>query len=265
MFLRLRKAVRAGTPTVYSTAALASQGLDKLCGMLLPTVPGREAAVLDAIGATADSDDTMAAPARARPARCASRVRSSWPASGWPRCRARCRRRCGWPSAPAPAWPGSRARAGERGAIEAGALPSLLPGGRAVTDPAARAEVARAWGVGSLPASTGRDTGEILDAAATGQLSALLVAGVDPADLPDPAAALAALAAASFVVSLELRVSAVTDRADVVFPVAAVAEKAGTFVNWEGRPGPSGPRFASPRSGPTCRSWPPWPTRWTCT
>src|SRR5947209_14677548 len=38
-----------------------------------------------------------------------------------------------------------------------------------------------------------------------------------------------------FVVSLELRASAVTDRADVVFPVAAVAEKAGTFVNWEGR------------------------------
>jgi len=29
----------------------------------------------------------------------------------------------------------------------------------------------------------------------------------------------------------------VTDRADVVFPVAAVAEKPGTFVNWEGRGG----------------------------
>jgi NADH-quinone oxidoreductase subunit G len=40
-----------------------------------------------------------------------------------------------------------------------------------------------------------------------------------------------------FVVSLELRASAVTDRADVVLPVATVAEKAGTFVNWEGRPG----------------------------
>jgi NADH-quinone oxidoreductase subunit G len=137
-------------------------------------------------------------------------------------------------------------RAGERGAVEAGALPSLLPGGRAVTDPAARAEVARAWGVASLPADPGRDTGEILDAAAAGQLSALLVAGVDPADLPDPAAALGALEAASFVVSLELRVSAVTDRADVVFPVAAVAEKAGTFVNWEGRPGTFGAALRVP-------------------
>ena len=36
-------------------------------------------------------------------------------------------------------------------------------------------------------------------------------------------------------VSLELRESAVTDRADVVFPVAPVVEKAGSFVNWEGR------------------------------
>ena len=47
-------------------------------------------------------------------------------------------------------------------------------------------------------------------------------------------------------VSLELRVSAVTDRADVVFPVAAVAEKAGTFVNWEGRPGTFGAALVGP-------------------
>src|SRR5262249_56326762 len=63
------------------------------------------------------------------------------------------------------------------------------------------------------------------------------VADVDPADLPDERAALAALEAAPFVVSLELRTSAVTDRADVVLPVAAVPEKAGTFLNWECRPG----------------------------
>lgn len=35
--------------------------------------------------------------------------------------------------------------------------------------------------------------------------------------------------------SLEQRPSEVTDHADVVLPVAAVAEKAGTFLNWEGR------------------------------
>jgi NADH-quinone oxidoreductase subunit G len=137
-------------------------------------------------------------------------------------------------------------RAGERGAVEAGALPGLLPIGRPADDPAARAEVALAWGKASLPARPGRDTTAMLAAAADGELGALVVAGVDPADLPDPQAALAAIEMAPFVVSLELRASAVTDRADVVFPVAAVAEKAGTFVNWEGRGGSFGAALRVP-------------------
>jgi NADH-quinone oxidoreductase subunit G len=77
----------------------------------------------------------------------------------------------------------------------------------------------------------------MLASTADGTIAALLIGGVDPDDLPDPEMALAGIEAAGFVVSLELRVSAVTDRADVVFPVAAVAEKEGTFVNWEGRAG----------------------------
>ena len=36
-------------------------------------------------------------------------------------------------------------------------------------------------------------------------------------------------------VSLETRASLVTERADVVFPVSLMHERAGTFVNWEGR------------------------------
>ena len=42
-------------------------------------------------------------------------------------------------------------RAGERGAIEAGAMPGLLPIGRWVGDPKARAEVALAWNKATLP------------------------------------------------------------------------------------------------------------------
>ena len=38
-------------------------------------------------------------------------------------------------------------RAGERGAVEAGALPTLLPGGRSVADAAGRADVAERWGL----------------------------------------------------------------------------------------------------------------------
>ncbi|WP_205613470.1 asparaginase, partial [Streptomyces sp. S5] len=98
-----------------------------------------------------------------------------------------------------------------------------------------RDEVAAAWGVAELPPRYGRDTGQIVEAAASGELTALLVGGVEVADLPDPARARQALDRAEFVVSLEQRPSEVTERADVVLPVAAVAEKSGTFLNWEGR------------------------------
>jgi NADH-quinone oxidoreductase subunit G len=130
-------------------------------------------------------------------------------------------------------------RAGERGALDCGALAGLLPGGRPLGDASARAEIAQAWGLDGpddLPSEAGRDTDAILAAAADGTLGALLVGGVEPADLADPAAALAALDAVGFLVSLELRHSEVTERADVVLPVAAAVEKSGTYLNWEGRP-----------------------------
>jgi NADH-quinone oxidoreductase subunit G len=233
VFLRLRKAARAGRLTVYSLAALASPGLTRMSGVLLPVEPGAETAALDGLASGTGFGDSGRAAAEALRQSGAVILAGERLAEvpGALTAVARLAAETGAELAWIPR------RAGERGAIEAGALPTLLPGGRPVTDAAARAEVARAWGVGALPADPGLDTTQILAAAAAGDLGALLVAGVDPADLPDPQAALAALEAASFVVSLELRVSAVTDRADVVLPVAAVAEKAGTFVNWEGRPG----------------------------
>ena len=126
-------------------------------------------------------------------------------------------------------------RAGERGAVDAGALPGLLPGGRTVTS-ADAADVAALWG--ALPERAGRDLDGILTAARDGELSALVVGAVDPADCPDPWLALDALDRVPFLVSLELRRSPVTDRADVVLPVAAAVEKAGTFLDWEGRARP---------------------------
>jgi NADH-quinone oxidoreductase subunit G len=115
---------------------------------------------------------------------------------------------------------------------------NLLPGGRPAHDPAARAEVAAAWGVPDLPDHPGRDTTGILAAARDGDIAALVVGGVEIDDLPDPQLADDAFAAAEFVVSLEVRRSAVTEVADVVLPVAPVAEKPGTFLDWEGRPRP---------------------------
>jgi NADH-quinone oxidoreductase subunit G len=107
-----------------------------------------------------------------------------------------------------------------------------------VAQAAARVDVATAWGIDSLPGEAGRGLSDLLAAVHTGQVRALVVGGVDPHDLPDPTAALAAIDAAGFVVSLELRSSSVTERADVVLPVAPVVEKAGTFLDWEGRERP---------------------------
>ncbi|MFF4698052.1 NADH-quinone oxidoreductase subunit G [Streptomyces chattanoogensis] len=231
VFLRLRKAHRKSGQRTYGLATHASRGLIKAGGTLLPAAPGTETEWLDALadGAGLEGEGHAAAEAlrqdgaliivgerlAAVPGALTAAVRAA-SATGahlvWiPR------------------------RAGERGALEAGALPGLLPGGRPATDPRARDEVAATWGVAELPHRHGRDTGQIIEAAATGELSALLVAGVEVADLPDPARALTALGEVGFLVSLELRPSQVTERADVVLPVAAVVEKAGTFLNWEGR------------------------------
>jgi NADH-quinone oxidoreductase subunit G len=245
VFLRLRKAVRHRHLRVFSIAALSGPGLAKLSGQLLATLPGDEAAALTTLtagGSVGGNDDAWRSAGQALTTQGAvilvgerlAAVPGALAAAA----------RLAFASGARLAW--VPRRAGERGAVEAGALPGLLPIGRPVTDAAARAEVARIWGRGSLPDRPGRDTTAILAAAAGGELGALVVAGVDPADLPDPQAALQAIEVAPFVVSLELRASAVTDRADVVFPVAAVAEKAGTFVNWEGRGGTFGAALPVP-------------------
>src|SRR5215472_13636094 len=260
VFLRMRKATRAGTMSVYSLAAFASHGVAKLDGVLLPTVPGAEAAALHALandgseveasatggsgGALLPEANTAASTAIRRPGAVILVGERLAEVPGALTAAAELAAKTGAKLAWIPR------RAGERGAIEAGALPNLLPGGRRIGDSAAAIEVARTWGVSSLPDEPGLGTTEILAAAQRGDIEALVVAGVDPYDLPDPDAALAAIESAGFVVSLELRVSAVTDRADVVFPVAAVAEKPGTFVNWEGRPG----TFVAALAVPSVRS-----------
>jgi NADH-quinone oxidoreductase subunit G len=246
VFLRLRKAVRGGQVT-YAVAPWATRGLEKLSGRLIPAAPGAEAEVLTAVveasggdvgSATGSAGGAVAEVAAAlrEPAAVILVGERAATAPGTLTAVLRLAAATGARVAWVPR------RAGERGAVEAGALPSLLPGGRPVTDPAARAgvaavwkDVAAVWELDSLPENPGRDTAGILAAAATGDLAGLVVGGVDPADLPDPKAALRALDAVGFLVSLEVRASAVTQRADVVLPVAPVSEKAGTFVDWEGR------------------------------
>jgi NADH-quinone oxidoreductase subunit G len=231
VFLRLRKAWRGHGQKSFSLATHATRGLKKAGGTLLPAAPGTETEWLDALasGVGLEGDGAKAAEAlRTEGAVILVGERLASVAGGLTAAV-----RASSATGAQLVW--IPRRAGERGAIEAGALPSLLPGGRPATDPRARDEVAVAWGIAELPHRFGRDTGQIVEAAATGELSALVVAGVEVADLPDPARAREALSEVGFLVSLELRPSEVTEHADVVLPVAAVAEKAGTFLNWEGR------------------------------
>jgi NADH-quinone oxidoreductase subunit G len=221
VFLRLRKSTRHGETAVWSIAPFASRGLTKLDGRLLPTRPGAEAAAIRDLG----DDVTEALSVDGALILVGERLATSPGAlSAAAGLAASTGAKLAWVPR----------RAGERGAVDAGALPTLLPGGRPVDDAAARAEVERAWGT-TVPAQTGRDTDAILRAAVDGSLAALVIGGVDPGDLADPALAAEALERAGFIVSLEIRASAVTAAADVVLPVAPAAEKAGRYVTWEGR------------------------------
>ena len=78
----------------------------------------------------------------------------------------------------------------------------------------------------------------MLAAAATGELGALVVGGVELADLPTPHAVRAALEAVGFVVSLENRALARSPSGRTWSSRSRWStEKAGTFLNWEGRAG----------------------------
>ncbi|MPV37772.1 NADH-quinone oxidoreductase subunit G [Georgenia subflava] len=235
IFLRLRKGALAGTVKVATIAPFATRGTTKMRAELVAAAPGTEPEVLEAV--TPGSTEALLSSLAERLAEPgavilvgerAAAVRGTLSAV------AALAERTGARLAWVPR------RAGEVGALDAGLLPGLLPGGRQVDDDDARVDVGAVWGVGSLPAAPGRDLTGILTAARDGALGALVVGGLEPLDLPDPVLAREALAAAGFVLQLEVRRSEVTEHADVVLPVAPPVEKAGTFVSWEGRMRPFG-------------------------
>jgi NADH-quinone oxidoreductase subunit G len=229
IFLRLRKAFRKKQLASWTLAPYASNGTRKMGAQLIACVPGEEASVLDQLNTEDDSTDDRIAEIGLD---ANSVILVGERAAGLSGTLSACLRlaeRTGARLAWVPR------RAGDRGAVEAGCLPNVLPGGRPVSDAAARVDTQTTWGVESLPWLEGRDADEILIAAADVELEALVVAGVDPNDFVDPQGVLEGLEAIGFMVSLETRASMVTERADVVFPVSLMHERAGTFMNWEGR------------------------------
>ena len=223
VFLRLRKAAQSGTK-VLSIAAGASRGLQKMDGQLISTIPGYEALALASLSADIRQSLSLSGAVILVGERAASAPGTLSAVS-----------RLAHETGAALAW--VPRRAGERGALDAGALAGLLPGGRPIDDPQARREVADVWGVAEadLPRS-GLSGANLSNAIAAGRIRGALVGGVELSDHPDNLAE--DLSKVDFIVSLENHHSAVTEMADVVLPVAVVTEKSGTFLDWEGRPRP---------------------------
>lgn len=243
VFLRLRKAARSGKLKTFAIAPFASRGLARIGesgATLIKAVPGSEAEVLGAIAQGEDQDlpaeVNAAAAALAQAGNEAiiilgERLAATTGAfSQAQQLAAKTGARIAW----------IPRRIGERAAVEMGALPTLLPGGRPVADAGARVDIAAVWGQDNLPQTPGRSLDQILAALTSGELSSVVVGGLELNDLANPSAAQAGLEAADFVVSLEVRESQVTELADVILPVAPPAERAGAFWNWEGRVRPFG-------------------------
>ncbi len=215
--LRLRKAVRRGRTKVTAITSHVTSGNKKLNANVISTAAGHEVAALSNLNL--DSNTIILVGERAATvsgllSQAANKAKESGAKLAWvPR------------------------RAGDRGAVDAGLLPGLLPSGNSLLDESARERAAQIWAVDTsvLPTAAGRDFGGIVHAAATGELKALLITSVDVADTQHAASTLKAIENTPFVVSLEIRPSSVTEIADVVLPVAVVTEKSGTFLDWEGR------------------------------
>lgn len=238
VFLRLRKGVRKGSVKVATVAPFASPSSVKTAAKVLFAAPGTEPEVVANVKADAEGDfGTVFAGLKDEGAVIVVGERAGIVPgllSAVNDLAARSGARLAW----------IPRRSGERGGVEAGLLPGLLPFGRDGHDSAARNDLAAVWG-GQLPAEPGRDTQQILQAAASGELSALVLGGLDLRDLPDQDLVDKALKQCPFVVSLEINLTPAAEAADVVFPVAPVSEKPGTFINWEGRLRPFGQALVS--------------------
>ncbi len=213
LFLRLRAAVRKGATQVLTLAPFASPGAAKLHARVLAAAPGQEPAVLATIGGDEVTGEGAASLPPGSVILVGERAAQS---PGTIDAARELAERTGSRLAWVPR------RAGERGALEAGALPGLLPWGRPLSDPQARAQVAQAWAIDAddLPTEVGLDLAGFvstvlaeaaaaahahIDEVPTRTIDAVILAGVDLADAPDPAALRAALSEVPFVLSLETR------------------------------------------------------------
>ncbi|MFZ9790007.1 MAG: NADH-quinone oxidoreductase subunit G [Candidatus Nanopelagicales bacterium] len=230
VFLRLRKAAEKSNISITAIAPYLTRGLEKIDAEVVLTKPGDEAKVLKGLEIAKDSIIIVGERAAAINGLLSAVVEVAEKSNS----------KIAW----------IPRRAGERGSVEVGVLPNLLPGGRPVTETSARSEVGAVWGVNAsqIPSKPGRTHQDILNSAINGEIKALIIAGLDVTDAPDPQLFSKALNAVDFVVTLGIHENSLTRYANVSLPVAPVTEKSGTFINWEGRPRPFGRAITSTNS-----------------
>ena len=128
-----------------------------------------------------------------------------------------------------------RPGANEQGAWDVGCVPDRLPGYRWVSNPNDRQALETLWD-SSIPEIPGLHLAQIMEAAASGRIKSMFLIGASPnftnGKLGD---GLAALDNLEFLVVCDSFLTDAAQRADVVLPRAAFAEKDGTFTNLERR------------------------------
>jgi NADH-quinone oxidoreductase subunit G len=234
LYLRLRKAWRAHKARIVVVGPHLGS-LEELAWRRVPTLPGEEADALRALadharGSSADAGGFAAVGAALRDVEAPVVLIGERAGAGSITAGAELADAVGGKVGYVPR------RANARGAIEAGLVAGLLPGGRRLEDPDDRAEVEEVWGA-TLPTEHGRDLHAILTAAAAGKIDVLHLIGVDLLrDATDPALVRKALTRTKLVVAQDLaRTATVVEFADVVLPAAGTQERAGSLTDWEGR------------------------------
>lgn len=123
------------------------------------------------------------------------------------------------------------------GGREVGGMANLLSGHRDLANPEHRAEVAKFWGVESVPATPGTTAVEMFEGLRDGHIKAVWIACTNPAhSMPDLAQVIEALKNAELVVVQDaFHDTETTAFADVLLPASSWGEKTGTVTNSERR------------------------------
>jgi assimilatory nitrate reductase catalytic subunit len=123
------------------------------------------------------------------------------------------------------------------GGREVGGMANLMSGHRDLDNAEHRAEVAKLWGIDSVPERAGKTAIEMFDAVKAGEIKAIWIACTNPAhSMPDLNNVLAALNNAELVVVQDAYNNTDTCAyADVLLPTSTWGEKEGTVTNSERR------------------------------